>query len=125
MTNVTKIIARPRGERKLKDRPPVPDHLAALRERGREARLKALSQRAMGLVTSLPYDQWSKCGWLAMDVGECCDMDGTIGIFKEIDPEVRYIYTLQVREPDVDYHLRRDGWVAFDSPSMKVIGEMA
>jgi hypothetical protein len=68
-------------------------------------------------VIALTYDFVNREGRLVMAKNNCCDMDGCINLFTDIDPEVRMIETFAGDLRDTLYLRSRDKWVALTSSS--------
>jgi hypothetical protein len=73
--------------------------------------MKQIDELQCGVVR-LSYDFGAQIGELHMDDGDCCDMEGCIGLFARIDPDVIEIKTYSGPAPDTMYSRRTGSWVA-------------
>lgn len=60
-------------------------------------------------LQKLLYDFNERRGDLMLARRDCTDMTGVIAFFKNIDPEVKSIYTWSKRDMNTSYHRRFDG----------------
>ena len=68
-------------------------------------------------VRAVRYDPARRLGSLYMDEDSCCDMDGCIAVFEEIDPEVEVIVTWAAAARDTVYRRCGGGrWAAEYDP---------
>lgn len=63
-------------------------------------------------VESIEYDFRTRTGRLLMPRQNCCDMDGCIEFFKQIDPLVEVIYTQSDGIRDTSYRKQHGMWCA-------------
>ncbi len=84
----------------------------------KKARNAPFDKRLMCSVESLSYDFRTREGRLEMPDGNCCDMEGAVGLFTAIDPKAETIRTFAGGKPDTVY--RKDagdtpGWAALST----------
>jgi hypothetical protein len=63
-------------------------------------------------VLSLEYNFECHTGHIFFPPGNCCDMEGCINFFKNIDKEVNCIMTFAGGERDTSYWRKNNEWVA-------------
>jgi hypothetical protein len=74
--------------------------------------METTADRLGALVEHLSYDFKSRTGMLTIPELCCVDMDATISLFVDIDPQVKIIMTIAGEILDTTYMRRDETWTA-------------
>jgi hypothetical protein len=81
-----------------------------------------IDERVQAKVLAVCYFPDERAGQLWMADGDCCDMEGAVALFEQIDPRVRTIQTFSGGRWDTRYSKRRGKWIAFREAGSECAG---